>query len=74
MSAINKAIKQLGASHIGRECGRSGEAVRKWGVKGCLPRTDYTGETNYAKIISGMDGCDFTVKQLLARPKEGVAS
>ncbi|WP_414446839.1 hypothetical protein AB4851_08650 [Burkholderia sp. 22PA0099] len=30
------------------------QAVRKWVAKGRLPRTDWTGETNYAGAIEAM--------------------
>lgn len=52
--AIESARKILGSyASIGRACGGlSGEAVRRWSVNGCPPRTEYTGETDYASAIS----------------------
>ncbi len=36
---------------VGSVCGVSGKAVMKWRDKGSPPRTEYTGETNYAELI-----------------------
>lgn len=37
---------------IGEICRVSGRAVQKWAKKGRPPRTEYTGETHYAVLIS----------------------
>ena len=52
--AIEAARQALGSyAAIGRVCGGlSGEAVRRWSVLGYPPRTEYTGETDYASAIS----------------------
>jgi hypothetical protein len=41
---------------IGKVCGVSGNAIMKWVANGKPPRTEYTGETNYAEIISAAVG------------------
>lgn len=49
--------------------GLSRQAVGKWAVQGHLPRTDWTGETDYAGALERM--CDFMVGRadlLAARP------
>ena len=33
-------------------CGRSYQALNKWRLAACLPRTDYTGETRYAELLA----------------------
>ncbi|MDD5271387.1 MAG: hypothetical protein PHU14_01585 [Methylovulum sp.] len=47
------SVKEIFGSYeaIGRVCGVSGKAVMKWKNKGVPPRTEYTGETNYAELI-----------------------
>ena len=52
--ALEKARKTLGSyAEIGRVCGGlSANAVRKWVERGHLPRTEWTKETEYAKLIS----------------------
>lgn len=37
---------------VGKLCNVSGKAVMKWAIAGRPPRTEYTGETNYAELIS----------------------
>lgn len=37
---------------VGKLCNVSGKAVMKWASAGKPPRTEYSGETNYAEIIS----------------------
>lgn len=52
--ALEAARRILGSfASIGRVCGGlSGEAVRRWHARGRPPRTEYTGETDYASSIS----------------------
>jgi hypothetical protein len=51
--SLLKARAILGSyDALGKACGGlSGKAVMKWRDKGRPPRTEYTGETNYAKLI-----------------------
>jgi hypothetical protein len=44
-----------GCEAVGRLCGKSGKAVQKWVKAGRLPRTEATGETNYAETLSNAD-------------------
>lgn len=65
--ALEKAFATLGPAKIAKLCSVKGPSAIKWRKKGCLPRTEWTGETNYAAIISGaMDGV-VSRDQLLAR-------
>jgi len=49
---LNQVRKILGSyAAIGAVCGISGRAVKKWHAAGRPPRTEYTGETNYAETI-----------------------
>ena len=51
---LDKARAILGSyKAIGKVCGGiSGKAVMKWRAKGRPPRTEYSGETNYAEMIA----------------------
>ncbi len=40
-----------GYSATGRSCNVSFNAVRRWEREGCLPRTEITNESNYAKQL-----------------------
>ena len=44
-SAINKAG---GPAAAAKACGKSARAIYKWLAAGALPRTDFSGETDYA--------------------------
>ena len=44
------------------------QAVLKWARQGRLPRTEWTGETHYAKAISAAIGGQIKVRELLVRP------
>lgn len=65
-----KAIRLAGGGvAVSSRCDVSYEAVRKWGIKG-FPRTEWTGETNYAETIIRMihekePGNELTVDDLL---------
>ncbi|GLU37147.1 YdaS family helix-turn-helix protein [Pseudomonas sp. NBRC 100443] len=62
MSTLKQAIEDAGgAAAVATSCGVSVRAVYKWAASGVLPRTEYTGETNYADCIAGLS---------LARGKE----
>lgn len=52
---------------VGKACGGlSGKAVMKWRDKGRPPRTEYTGETNYAKLLA--NATDNQVNESCLRP------
>jgi hypothetical protein len=66
-------IIEGGMAGIGRLCGLEREAVRLWVKKGCLPRTDHTGETSYSATIAAATGDQVTRDDLLAWSREGYA-
>jgi len=41
------------------------QAVKKWAVKGRLPRTEWTGESNYAAAIERLTGGQVPREKLL---------
>ncbi|GJN50820.1 hypothetical protein [Pseudomonas tohonis] len=49
MSELKNAINKAGGpAAAAKACGKSARAIYKWLAAGALPRTDYSGETNYA--------------------------
>ncbi|MFC0708333.1 hypothetical protein [Azorhizophilus paspali] len=49
MSALREAISKIdGVANAASICGVSQRAIYKWLTAGALPRTEYTGETDYA--------------------------
>jgi hypothetical protein len=45
-----EAVGGIGAA--ARVCGRTYQALNKWRQAGVLPRTEYSGETNYADCLA----------------------
>lgn len=69
-TAIQKAADLIGVYGIARACGLRGPSVYKWIENGRLPRTEWTGETDYAsKIEIACDG-KVTKAELLIKPNK----
>lgn len=69
--AVNSAGGPVQAA---RACSVSRQAVDKWIANGYLPRTDYTGETDYARRLSeaaASRGVVFTATWLLTAAAPG---
>ncbi|TNF09445.1 MAG: hypothetical protein EP323_00310 [Gammaproteobacteria bacterium] len=61
---LKQAIKEAGGIKVVADAnGKSYEAVRKWTVNG-LPRTEWTGETQYAHVIASLQSV-YTAADLL---------
>ena len=61
-----RAIEIAGLGEIARSCGVRYQAVQQWRDRGCLPRTEYTSETNYAETIERLTEGQVTAEELLA--------
>lgn len=71
---ITEAISKAGLQGVSDAVGKSYQAVRKWEKQGHLPRTEWTGETNYAELISEATDFHVTKDQLLSmKPQKNVA-
>lgn len=62
---ISKAIDLTSLTKLAKACGVTYQSVKRWEVKGCLPRTDWTGETDYASRIEEATKGAVTRDQLL---------
>jgi len=67
-AALSLAIKAIpgGMFAIAESCGVSYEAVRKWRKNG-LPKSEWTGETQYSKSIATLQDA-FSQNDLLCLP------
>lgn len=66
MLTLRKAIAVCGGpERSARICDISSRAVYKWLLSGRLPRTEYTGETQYAVKLAAASAGGFTAEQLL---------
>lgn len=52
MKTLTQIIDHIGASNVAQLCGITSRAVYKWRASNTLPRTDYTGETQYAEKLA----------------------
>lgn len=64
---ITVAIDHVGLSKLAKACDVTYQAIRKWEKAGRLPRTEWTGETDYSAIIETETDGKVTKSQLLNR-------
>ena len=57
-------IKSVRVSVVAEVCGLTPKAVYKWLERGSLPRTEFTGETEYAEKISRVSGGKYSAAQI----------
>lgn len=62
---ISKAIDLTGLTNLAKACGVTYQSVKRWEAKGRVPRTDWTGETDYASCIEEATKGAVTRDQLL---------
>ncbi len=62
---ITHAIETVGLCALAKACNVTPQAIYKWQAKGRLPRTEWTGETDYASCIEIATGGRITRAQLL---------
>ena len=70
---LEMAIKQCGIQRIAAALGVTYPAVHKWRRMG-MPRTEWTGETNYAKKIEALTDGAITAKNLLSEQRRKKAA
>ncbi|HMZ30659.1 MAG TPA: hypothetical protein PLE66_13465 [Thauera aminoaromatica] len=64
---LSKAIELVGLQEMARGLGVTYQAIRKWEAAGRLPRTEWTGETEYADRIVELAGGKVNRRRLLER-------
>lgn len=78
MESLKSVIASVGGAQAAAKlCGVSVRAVYKWIASGSLPRTEYTGETNYLARLSqaaAAQGRPFDVAALKKAAAPGLAS
>lgn len=70
--ALGDVIKSVKVSVVARACGVTPKAIYKWIERGALPRTDFTGETDYAMRIAVASDGRFTASEILAISKSNI--
>jgi len=64
MNPVTEAIEIVGLQPLAAAVGLSYQAVRKWEKRG-MPRTEWTGETSYSRVIAQVTGGKVSVSDLL---------
>lgn len=64
---LRQAIELVGLGPLAKGLGLTYPALRKWERAGRLPRTEWTGETNYAGQIAVLTDNRVTKAQLLGK-------
>lgn len=64
---LKRAIELVGLTALARELGVTHQAVRKWEAAGRMPRTEWTGETDYCERIERLSEGAVTKAALLAK-------
>lgn len=55
MQSLRELFEKAGGIDASaKACGISSRALYKWASRNSLPRTEYTGETNYAEVLAGL--------------------
>ena len=70
---ITTTIDLVGLVNLARACDVSHQAVRKWEKADRLPRTEWTGESNYSKVFEAITKGEVKRSQLLKRPTKKAA-
>ncbi len=79
MSSVKDAVRCAGGANASaRACGVSVRAVYKWLAADSLPRTEYTGETDYVERLAAAaaaNGSPFNAAELResAAPRKSAA-
>lgn len=71
---LQVAIDTVGLGTLAKELRVSGQAIRKWQRAGRMPRTEWTGETQYGQTIEELTGKAVTRDRLLAKWPAAVAT
>lgn len=61
---LKDVIKLVRVSVVANICGLTPKAVYKWIERGSLPRTEFTGETDYAGKIAKASGGKYSAAEI----------
>ncbi|RYM64725.1 DNA-binding protein [Serratia proteamaculans] len=70
MKTLDEPIKSVGVSAVAKACGVSKRAVYKWLKSGCLPKSEFCGQTEYAETIALLSGGKYKASQMLDLSKK----
>lgn len=71
MSPLRKAIDLIGWQPLAASLGVSRPAIHKWDSANRLPRTEFSGETNWAEKIEAATDGQVAASDLIEWSREG---
>lgn len=71
---LGDVIKGVRVSVVADICGLTPKAVYKWIERGALPRTEFTGETDYAVKIAKASGGKYSASEIRRISKQQIAA
>lgn len=76
LSPLSRAIEKVGLLPLAKALSLTYQALRRWEKQGRLPRTEWTGETDYARQIEVLTDGAVSRAELLdwGRPKASEAA
>ena len=66
ISPIARAVQKVGLKDLEKGLGITYQAIRRWERNGRMPRTEWTGETDYGRRIELLTEGEVTDQQLRA--------
>ena len=72
MNSLAHAIAMIGVQKLSKICSVTPQAILKWKKRGRLPRTEWTGETDYASRIEKITNGQIKREDLLQLPWDKV--
>lgn len=66
--------KAIGVYKLAKECGLTAGAIYKWVNRNSLPRTEFTGETNYSEKIAELLNYELSAEEVreLGKPNKNL--
>ena len=71
MNPLQQAVDEKGWQSLAKATGKSSQAIRKWLDAGRLPRSEFSGETDYAGVIERETNGAVTATDLLDWSRKG---
>ncbi|MGX1958415.1 Cro/Cl family transcriptional regulator [Serratia proteamaculans] len=73
-TTLAEVLRAVRVSVVAEACGLTPKAIYKWMERGSLPRTEFTGETNYAERIARSSGGRYSASEIRRISKQQVAA
>lgn len=70
--SLEQVIEAAGGPHAAAKAlGITPQALHKWRARGCLPRTDFTGQTRYAEVLAAASDGKWSAEEIREKCRPG---